>query len=187
MIFLLEFVHVFIISLMLCVCAICGLISFSRDGEIWFEHESPDEWFERIIRERKKQRNNFLLTLVVTVIIIGGVLHSINNIHRTHIEPKKWVQVYKNSIDAKIKVENLFDHVVTPKTVITHDDIKNKGTIYQFTPPTTYCIYENIKKDDFRFGSRLFNFNSCSLLKSCAFYIIVGNFQGQFFHLKTTV
>ena len=61
------------------------------------------------------------------------------------------------------------------------------GTIYQFTPPTTYCIYENIKKDDFRFGSRLFNFNSCSLLKSCAFYIIVGNFQGQFFHLKTTV
>lgn len=125
MIFLLEFVHVFIISLMLCVCAICGLISFSRDGEIWFEHESPDEWFERIIRERKKQRNNFLLTLVVTVIIIGGVLHSINNIRRTHIEPKKWVQVYKNSIDAKIKVENLFDHVVTPKTVITHDDIKN--------------------------------------------------------------
>ena len=103
MIFLLEFVHVFIISLMLCVCAICGLISFSRDGEIWFEHESPDEWFERIIRERKKQRNNFLLTLVVTVIIIGGVLHSINNIRRTHIEPKKWVQVYKNSIDAKIK------------------------------------------------------------------------------------
>ena len=62
-----------------------------------------------------------------------------------------------------------------------------KGTIYQFTLPTTYCIYENIKKDDFRFGSRLFNFNSCSLLKSCAFYIIVGNFQGQFFHLKTTV
>ena len=62
-----------------------------------------------------------------------------------------------------------------------------KGTIYQFTPATTYCIYENIKKDDFRFGSRLFNFNSCSLLKSCAFYIIVGNFQGQFFHLKTTV
>lgn len=125
MIFLLEFAHVFIISLMLCVCAICGLISFSRDGEIWFEHESPDEWFERIIRERKKQRNNFLLTLVVTVIIIGGVLHSINNIRRTHIEPKKWVQVYKNSIDAKIKVEGLFDHVVTPKTVITHDDIKN--------------------------------------------------------------
>lgn len=66
-------------------------------------------------------------------------------------------------------------------------NIKQKGTIYQFTPPTTYCIYENIKKDDFRFGSRLFNFNSCSLLKSCAFYIIVGNFQGQFFHLKTTV
>lgn len=65
--------------------------------------------------------------------------------------------------------------------------IKIKGTIYQFTPPTTYCIYENIKKDDFRFGSRLFNFNSCSLLKSYAFYIIVGNFQGQFFHLKTTV
>ena len=64
---------------------------------------------------------------------------------------------------------------------------KKKGTIYQFTPPTTYCIYENIKKDDFRFGSRLFNFNSCSLLKSCAFYTIVGNFQGQFFHLKTTV
>ncbi len=63
----------------------------------------------------------------------------------------------------------------------------NLGTIYQFTPPTTYCIYENIKKDDFRFGSRLFDFNSCSLLKSCAFYIIVGNFQGQFFHLKTTV
>ena len=62
-----------------------------------------------------------------------------------------------------------------------------KGTIYQFTPLTTYCIYENIKKVDFRFGSRLFNFNSCSLLKSCAFYIIVGNFQGQFFHLKTTV
>lgn len=65
--------------------------------------------------------------------------------------------------------------------------IKKKGTIYQFTPLTTYCIYENIKKVDFRFGSRLFNFNSCSLLKSCAFYIIVGNFQGQFFHLKTTV
>lgn len=125
MIFLLEFVHVFIISLMLCVCAICGLISFSRDGEIWFEHESPDEWFERIIRERKKQRNNFLLTLVVTVIIIGGVLHSINNIRRTHIEPKKWVQVYKNGIDAKIKVEDLFENVVTPKTVITHGDIKN--------------------------------------------------------------
>ena len=110
---------------MLCVCAICGLISFSRDGEIWFEHESPDEWFARIIRERKKQRNNFLLTLVVTVIIIGGVLHSINNIRRTHIEPKKWVQVYKNSIDAKIKVENLFENVITPKTVITHGDIKN--------------------------------------------------------------
>lgn len=53
MIFLLEFVHVFIISLMLCVCTICGLISFSRDGEIWFEHESPDEWFERIIREKE--------------------------------------------------------------------------------------------------------------------------------------
>lgn len=34
MIFLLELVHVFIISLMLCVCTICGLISFSRDGEI---------------------------------------------------------------------------------------------------------------------------------------------------------
>ena len=48
MIFLLELAHVFIISLMLCVCTICGLISFSRDGEIWFEHESPDEWFERI-------------------------------------------------------------------------------------------------------------------------------------------
>ena len=67
------------------------------------------------------------------------------------------------------------------------NSIKIKGTTYQFTPPTTYCIYENIKKDDFRFGSRLFNFNSCSLLKSCAFYIIVGNFQGQFFHLKTRV
>lgn len=72
---------------------------------------------------------------------------------------------------------------------ISYSDEASKilGTIYQFTPPTTYCIYENIKKDDFRFGSRLFNFNSCSLLKSCAFYIIVGNFQGQFFHLKTTV
>ena len=28
--------------------------------------------------------------------------------------------------------------------------IKIKGTIYQFTLPTTYCIYENIKKDDFQ-------------------------------------
>lgn len=125
MIFLLELVHFLIISVMICVCIICGLISFSRDGEIWFEHESADEWLERIIRERKKQRNNFLLTLVVAVIIIGGVLHSINNIRRTHIEPKKWVQVYKNGINAKIKVEDLFDHVVTPKTVITYDDIKN--------------------------------------------------------------
>ena len=26
----------------------------------------------------------------------------------------------------------------------------NLGTIYQFTLPTTYCIYENIKKDDFQ-------------------------------------
>ena len=80
-----------------------------------------------------------------------------------------------------------------PEAIITHTNctlsvaLLALGTIYQFTPPTTYCIYENIKKDDFRFGSRLFNFNSCSLLKSCAFYIIVGNFQGQFFHLKTTV
>ena len=70
---------------------------------------------------------------------------------------------------------------------LTNLAILSLGTIYQFTPPPTYCIYENIKKDDFRFGSRLFNFNSCSLLKSYAFYIIVGNFQGQFFHLKTTV
>ena len=105
MIFLLEFVHVFIISLMLCVCAICGLISFSRDGEIWFEHESPDEWFERIIRERKKQRNNFLLTLVVTVIIIGGVLHSINNIRRTHIEPKNGYKYIKIALTQKSKLK----------------------------------------------------------------------------------
>ena len=28
--------------------------------------------------------------------------------------------------------------------------IKKEGTIYQFTPPTTYCIYENIKKGDFQ-------------------------------------
>lgn len=27
---------------------------------------------------------------------------------------------------------------------------KDLGTIYQFTPPTTYCIYENIKKGDFQ-------------------------------------
>ena len=78
---------------------------------------------------------------------------------------------------------------ILPEIDLKSDNIpkKNLGTIYQFTPPTTYCIYENIKKDDFRFGSRLFIFNSCSLLKSYAFYIIVGNFQGQFFHLKTTV
>ena len=44
-----------------------------------------------------------MLTLVVTVIIIGGVLHSINNIRRTHIEPKKWVQVAKNSVDTTRK------------------------------------------------------------------------------------
>ena len=86
----------------------------------------------------------------------------------------------------------LFEHtgkqvLISGSSNLTHTALKIKGTIYQFTPPTTYCIYENIKKDDFRFGSRLFNFNSCSLLKSCAFYIIVGNFQGQFFHLKTTV
>ena len=28
--------------------------------------------------------------------------------------------------------------------------MKKMGTIYQFTPPTTYCIYENIKKGDFQ-------------------------------------
>lgn len=125
MIFLLELVHFLVISLMVCVCIICGLLSFSRDGEIWFEHESADEWLERIIRERKKRRNNFLLTLVVATIVIGSVGHSVYNIRRTHIEPKKWVQVYKNGIDAKIKVEDLFENVITPKTVITHGDIKN--------------------------------------------------------------
>ena len=30
------------------------------------------------------------------------------------------------------------------------DEENYLGTIYQFTPPTTYCIYENIKKGGFQ-------------------------------------
>ncbi len=50
----------------------------------------------------------------------------------------------------KIGVQKLEELLQSPYSIDTINLKKDLGTIYQFTPPTTYCIYENIKKGGFQ-------------------------------------
>ena len=120
---------------------------------------------------RKWSKSLLLLTIILlmsTLSLLGLAMRS-----ATQEAASKSLGAITNSFSMQI---NRNTNPGTPRGAgnLKGEDIK-KRELYTSLHHQQHIVFMRISK------------KTISVLKSYAFYIIVGNFQGQFFHLKTTV